>query len=135
VFTIPTGEDPSLGYLVISVPASPRAPHMVTVGKEYRYYGRSATGNVPLTEGEVARLYERRQRLEMDRGDILDEAIESAPIAPHEDFGYLHLVARPVVPDEDLFDRASGGQHATQYIDRRANLCRLKCGGVFLVHA
>jgi hypothetical protein len=49
---IPTDDDPGLGYLVVVVPPSPRAPHMVTVGKEYRYYGRSATGNVPLTEGK-----------------------------------------------------------------------------------
>jgi hypothetical protein len=59
---IPTDNDPSLGYLVVAVPSSPRVPHMVTVGKEYRYYGRSDIGNVLLTEGEVARLYERRQR-------------------------------------------------------------------------
>jgi hypothetical protein len=58
---IQSDDDSSLGYLVIAVPPSPRAPHMVTVGKEYRYYGRSATGNVPLTEGEVARLYELKR--------------------------------------------------------------------------
>jgi hypothetical protein len=113
---VPTDEDTSLGYLVIAVPPSPRAPHMVTVGKVYRYYGRGDTGNVLLTEGEVARLYERRQRWEVDRDAMLDEAIASAPIEPHEDFAYLHLVARPVVPDEDLFYRASEGQQATQFL-------------------
>ena len=71
VHTIPTDEDPSIGYLVIAVPPSPRAPHMVTVRKDNRYYGRSATGNTPLTEGEVARLYERRQRWEVDRDAML----------------------------------------------------------------
>jgi hypothetical protein len=116
VRAIPTDDDPSLGYLVISVPASPRAPHMVTVGKEYRYYGRSATGNVPLSEGEVARLYERRQRWEVDRDAMLEQAIESAPIPPHDDFAYLHLVVRPVVTEEDLFDRASEGQEARQFL-------------------
>ena len=117
VHTIPTDEDSSLGYLVIAVPPSPRAPHMVTVGKDNRYYGRSATGNKLLTEGEVARLYERRQRWEVDRAAMLDEAIESAPIPAHEGFAYLHLVARPVVPDEDMFDRARGDQHPTQFMD------------------
>ncbi len=34
---IPTNDDPSNGYLVVAIPPSPRAPHMVTVGKEYRY--------------------------------------------------------------------------------------------------
>jgi len=113
---IQTNEDPSLGYLVVAVPPSPRAPHMVTVGKEYRYYGRSATGNVPLTEGEVARLYERRQRWEVDRDAMLDEAIASAPLEPHEGYAFLHLVARPVVPDEGLLDRAKGEQHIADFL-------------------
>jgi hypothetical protein len=116
VHTIPTGDDPSLGYLVIAVLPSPRAPHMVIVGKEHRYYGRGATGNVLLSEGDVARLYERRRRWEVDRNDMLDEAIESAPIPPHEGYGFLHLVARPVVPDEDLFDRAQGEQHVADFL-------------------
>jgi predicted HTH transcriptional regulator len=90
---IPTEEDSGIGYLVVAVPPSSRAPHMVTVGKEYRYYGRSDTGNAPLTEGEVARLYERRQRWEVDRDAMLKEAIDSALIGLHEDFAYLHLVA------------------------------------------
>jgi hypothetical protein len=114
---IPTVNDPAVGYLVVAVPPSPRAPHMVTVGKEFRYYGRSDTGNVPLTEGEVARLYERRQRWEIDRGILLDEAISRAPIAPDNSFAYLHLVARPVVPDEMLLDRAKGDQHIANFLD------------------
>jgi hypothetical protein len=89
---------------------------MVTVGKDNRYYGRSATGNTPLTEGEVARLYERRQRWEVDRDAMLDEAIESAPIRRRADFAYLHLVARPVVPDDELYDRARKDQQPTQFL-------------------
>ena len=113
---IPTDDDPSLGYLVVAVPPSPRAPHMVTVGKEYRYYGRSDTGNVLLTEGEVARLYERRQRWEVDRDAMLDEAIASAPVEADEGYAFLHLVARPVVSDEDLLDRAKGDQHIADFL-------------------
>jgi hypothetical protein len=113
---IPSTYDSSLGFLVVAVPPSPRAPHMVMVGKEYRYYGRGATGNAPLTEGEVARLYARRQQWEIDRDAMLNEAIESAPIEPHEDFAYLHLVARLVVPDEDLLDRAKGEQHIADFL-------------------
>jgi hypothetical protein len=80
---ISTDSDPSLGYLVVAVSPSPRAPHMVTVGKEYRYYGRADTGNVLLTEGEVARLYERRQRWETDREGMLEETIVSPDTAAH----------------------------------------------------
>jgi hypothetical protein len=41
---------------------------------------------------------------------MLDKAINAAQIEPHEDFAYLHLVARPVVPDEDLLDKARGAE-------------------------
>jgi hypothetical protein len=116
VHAIPTEDDPSLGYLVVVVPASPRAPHMVTADGDNRFYGRRATGNVLLSEGDVARLYERRHRWEADRSDMLDEAIESAPIPPREDFAYLHVVARPLVPDEELYARASKDQQATQFL-------------------
>lgn len=114
---IQTDDDPSHGYLVVAVSPSFRAPHMVTVGKEYRYYGRSDTGNVPLTEGEVARLYERRQRWEVDRDAMLKGAIESAPIPSVEGFAYLHLIARPVIPDDGLYDRASEGQQPIEFMN------------------
>src|SRR5215211_178628 len=114
---IPTGDDPSLGYLVVAVAPSPRAPHMVTVDKENRYYGRSATGNVRLTEGEVARLYERRRRWEVNRDALLQEAVDRAPIDPREDFACLHLVARPVVPDEGILSRARRDTHVGQFLN------------------
>jgi hypothetical protein len=117
VYTIPTFDDPSLGYLVVGVPPSPRAPHMVTADGDNRYYGRGATGNVRLSEVEVAPLYEQRRQWEIDRKDKLDEAIASAPIEPHEDYAFLHLIARPVVPDEDLLDNARGDQSAVQFIN------------------
>jgi hypothetical protein len=118
VYSIPTDDDPGLGYLVVGIPPSPRAPHMVTVERDNRYYGRGATGNMRLSEGDVARLYERRERWGIDRDDMLDEAIDSAPIQPHEDYAFLHLIARPVVPDEELLDKAKEDQHAAQFLDR-----------------
>jgi hypothetical protein len=92
--------DPSVGYLVVVVPPSPRAPHMVTIDKDHRFYGRTATGNTPLTQGEVDRLYERRQQWEVDREALLAAHIAQAPLPPHEDFAYIHLVARPVATDD-----------------------------------
>jgi len=61
VHSYPTDDDPSVGYIVVAIPASPRAPHQVTVKDELRFYGRGATGNRTLLEGEIARLYERRR--------------------------------------------------------------------------
>jgi hypothetical protein len=56
----PCPDEPSKGYLLVIVPQSARAPHQVTVGGDLRFYGRGAKGNRRLTEGEVARLYQRR---------------------------------------------------------------------------
>jgi hypothetical protein len=117
VYTISTYDDPSLGHLVVAVPPSPRVPHMVTADGDDRYYGRGATGNVRLSEAEIARLYEQRQRWEIDRKDMLGEAISSAPIEPHEDYAFLHLIAGPVVPDEDLLDKARGDQQVEQFLN------------------
>jgi hypothetical protein len=121
---IPSEADPTVGYVAVVVPPSPRAPHMVVKDKDHRYYGRSATGNVRLTEGEVARLYERRQRWEVDREALLDREIARSSIPRHEDFAFLHLVARPVVPDDGLLDRAKG-RLAPNDGDARRMLTRL----------
>jgi len=116
--SLPDDGDPATGYLVVSVPASPRAPHMVTVGRDHRYYGRGAVGNARLTEGEVARLYERRGRWEVDREALLEEEVAASPLEAHEDFAYLYLVAKPVVPDENLLDRAAGEDDVPQFLNR-----------------
>src|SRR5215208_4473400 len=123
VHAIPTEADRSLGYLVVVVPASPRAPHMVTADGDNRFYGRRATGIVRLSEGEVTRLYEQRLQREVDRKDVhdeaamLDEAIAAAPIEPHGRHAFLHLIARPMVLDEELFDRARGEQQPERFLD------------------
>lgn len=105
IHTLPSKDDPSSGYLVVVVPVSPRAPHMVTVDKELRYYGRSATGNTILGEGEVARLYERRERWEVDRATLLENEVKNSPLPPRQNAAYLYLVAKPVVHDEDFIER------------------------------
>jgi hypothetical protein len=102
----PTAEDPAVGYLVVIVPQSARAPHQVTVGGDLRFYGRGAKGNRRLTEGEVARLYERRQAWQVDREQVLRDVIAAAPIPPRKGAGYIHGFARPVVSDQSMLERA-----------------------------
>ena len=72
--------DPTKGFVVVDVPASPLSPHMVELRGEYRYYGRAPGGNVLLTQIEVARLYERRRQIEDQGKEIVDAAIAAAPI-------------------------------------------------------
>ena len=104
ISSIPTEENPAVGYLIVYIPPSERAPHMVVVKGDHRFYGRSATGNYPLPEGEVARLYARRQHIEIDRENFLDVEIKSAPYGPNSNFGYLFLFARPLFARDKLLD-------------------------------
>ncbi|WP_231639730.1 AlbA family DNA-binding domain-containing protein [Mycobacterium sp. Marseille-P9652] len=53
---------PGLGYLVVEIPPSPRAPHMA----DGRYYGRGDKRNRPLPHEEVLRLHEQQARLDQD---------------------------------------------------------------------
>lgn len=101
-------DDPALGYLIAEVPASPLAPHQVSVGGDRRFYGRCDTGNRRLSEAEVERLYERRQRQNVDREKLLAECIRSSPIgqpAPGEQ-GFLQAFVQPAIRDDHLWDRA-----------------------------
>jgi hypothetical protein len=101
IHDIESTSSPGTGYLVVVIPASPRAPHMVTLEGENRYYGRGATGNRILTEGEVARLYARREQWEIDRGSLLANVIAAIPFKfeePPEQIGPMVVVARPWRP-------------------------------------
>lgn len=102
---LPLATRPECGYVIIDVPASPRAPHMVEVKGEYRFYGRVPGGNALLTESQVAVLYERRERAERDAMGALDEAMSLAPTPPSASRGDLHLVVHPLLPDDGIRER------------------------------
>jgi len=101
-------DDPALGYLIALIPPSAWAPHQVTVGDDRRFYGRCDTGNRRLSEAEVERLYERRQRQNVDREELLANCIRASPIGqptPGEQ-GFLQAFVQPAMRDDDLWDRA-----------------------------
>lgn len=100
---IPSSSNPSLGYLMVFVPLSDRAPHMVCVKGEFRYYGRSATGNTILTEAEVARLYQRREIKKRNIIELIKEDIIDSPIEPDSDYSYLYVVVNPVYSRDGFF--------------------------------
>lgn len=118
---LPTRADPTVGYLAVIVLPSPRAPHMVVIKGDHRYYGRTDSGNKILTEGEVARLYERRQRWEIDRTAMIEAEVRHAPLPPHTDFVYLHGVCRPVVMSPNLLQHAARGVDLLIFIDQVLN--------------
>lgn len=101
-------DNPGTGYLIVTIPASPIAPHQVTVDGDRRFYGRGDTGNRRLSEEEVARLYERRQRQSVDRETLIAECIGSSPLGQPEagKEGFLQAFVQPAARDDDLWDRA-----------------------------
>ncbi len=106
VISISTKSDPTLGYMAVVVPPSDRAPHMVIVKGERRYYGRGETGNYILSQIEIARLYERRIQASEGVLPLLDEHISRPPIQRDDRYTHLHVVARPVLHEEPILSRA-----------------------------
>jgi hypothetical protein len=100
-------DDPSVGCLAIIVCPSPRAPHMVILSKDNRFYGRSDTGNVRLTQAQVELLYARRKRWEVDRDQLLDQEIEQWGVTPEPNVGFLYLFGRPVSGGADMLEDAA----------------------------
>ena len=103
---LPKEDDPSIGYLVVEVPASPDAPHMVTKSQNNRFYGRNGPRNVRLSAGEVERLFQRRESWKRDREKLIDEFISDAPPERDADQPTMHLVASPLASDDELLERA-----------------------------
>lgn len=108
--TLRLPDDDSRGYLIVLVPASPLAPHQVGVGNDRRFYGRCETGNRLLAEAEIARLYDRRARVNVDREQLLRDCIAASPAGPANPGkqGFLQAFAQPVLRDDLLWDRAVG---------------------------
>ena len=99
IYDIPSLDRPGLGYLCLVIPASSRAPHMLTIDGDNRYWGRGETGNRILTEGEVARLYERRVQWTVDRELLLARTIERMPFTfDLPAIGVGVIVINPVIP-------------------------------------
>lgn len=93
------------GYLLINVPASPLAPHMV--GGKYR--GRSDTTNVVLSDGEVRRLHDRAMLHRARATEILRAEIARDPSPPtQQPEAHLFVIAQPVAADAELLFRSVG---------------------------
>lgn len=65
---LPSSDDPATGYIVVDVPASPQAPHMV----DSIYYGRGNKMRHRLSDAEVLRLHAARRGAEEQINRLLD---------------------------------------------------------------
>ena len=102
---IPASGREGHGYLLITVPASPLAPHMV----DGQYRGRGDTTNLVLTDAEVRRLHDRARltrdlAVELLRGEI---ARDPSPLTEQPE-AHLFVVAQPVAADPELLFRSVG---------------------------
>lgn len=99
------------GYLALVVPPSVRAPHMVTVGGDNRYYARQDQTNRAMPAGQVAELFERRRRYDIDFREEMLEFIRSQHSDLRMESGRepvrLHLLALPLISDLGLLGRAA----------------------------
>jgi len=102
-FVIDEGD--ATGFLVVAIPPSPLAPHMVEVADEHRFYGRGPGGNVILGHGEIDRLYERRARWDQDLNELLDGVIADSPFNDTTDRAVFYMLVRAVVSDVGLRNR------------------------------
>jgi hypothetical protein len=100
--TIPTAADPSKGYLVVTVPPSPTAPHQV----DGRYYGRGDTTKHVLPDAEVQRLHQLALRRQRDAEDLLDAEVQRDPCPPElHNHAHLFAIAQPVSARSDLLQQ------------------------------
>jgi hypothetical protein len=114
-------DDPARGCLVVVVPASPEAPHMV----DNRYMGRGDSTNVRLDDAAVRRLHAQRA-LRVDRMEALLEAeVRRDPIAPDaRQNGHIFVVAQPAFAPAEMLESAVGDWQA--WMNRLRNLPTLK---------
>lgn len=96
---IPTAADPSLGYLLVHVPPSPAAPHMV----DGKYLGRGDTTKRYLADAEVLRLHQQRATNEMSGMALLDvEFARDLFDDENRTHAHLFLIAEPLVARPDM---------------------------------
>ncbi len=99
---IPTAADPSRGYLLVTVPPSPTAPHQV----DGRYYGRGDTTKHVLPDAEVQRLHQLALRGQRDAEDLLDAEVRRDPFPPEQrQHAHLFGIAQPVSAPPDLLQQ------------------------------
>lgn len=97
--TIPSAKDPTLGYLVINIPASDFAPHMV----DGRYMARNDKTQRSLSNTEVLRYHESQSSRIETLNQAIKKQITRDPV-PFDVrfFPHLHITATPRMTTKPL---------------------------------
>jgi hypothetical protein len=95
---VPDPDRPGWGCLLIHVPPSAEAPHMV----DYVYFGRGDRANARLSDEQVRAVIEDRRRSRTDVLAELRRMAEDDPIpADARQLGHLYLLAQPETAAEE----------------------------------
>jgi hypothetical protein len=110
------------GYIVVHVPASPMAPHMV---EGSGIWGRSAQGNKLLTQGDIDRLYARRKNWEASAESLIETARAACTFEPNTapSPGVLHLVVQPVIGPDTIRAASLPGDDGKELILKIYKIC------------
>lgn len=92
-------ETPGRGVLLIVIPPSASAPHMV----DGRYFARSDTTKCWMPDTEIARRHAVRTARQLTANQLIDAEIARDPVpAGDRQLGHLYLVAQPLASPPDL---------------------------------
>ena len=109
-------EDPadrSRGVLLVEIPPSPIAPHMV----DGRYHGRGDTTKDKLTDEEVARLHAVRSTRQFTAEQVLARELARDPVpAEHRQLSHIVVVAEPLASPPDLLTEMIGTSRLTDLV-------------------
>lgn len=107
---IRSDDQPGLGYLVVRVPPSPLAPHMV----DGRYWGRDDRSKRHLTDREVSQIVVRRERMQEFAERELNAFISRDPVGKESgELGHFYGVAVPLTAARGQFRASLDADHPT----------------------
>jgi hypothetical protein len=103
---------PGTGCLLVEVPPSSLAPHMV----DHIYYGRGDRGKVKLSDPQVREIVERRLLGQADLSALLDDLamLDPIPDPSHRVNGRLLLIVHPVAARDNALVQLSTAAAATE---------------------
>jgi hypothetical protein len=103
---------PETGCLLVEVPPSSRAPHMV----DHTYYGRGDRGKIKLSDPQVREIVERRLLGQADLSALLDdlEMLDPIPNRSERVNGRLMLIVHPVAARDDALVQLSTAAAVTE---------------------
>jgi hypothetical protein len=107
---ISAAADDGTGYLIVHIPVSPVAPHMV----DNRYFGRGDKTKYQMGDAEVVALHARRRSTEADTLTLLRKEMDEDPLHDVGAQSHLFLVAQPTAGRRDVCLPITGAQDWNQ---------------------